>query len=317
MNATTARAGSTTARATNTPTALDATDGPRRSARIARPPAATLSAPATPRLQQTVLSSSTTRRQHVHGIATLPVKNAPSPRTPSSAAHILGKWLSALSARPKPSPHRLAIMALALLGAIAIAARLSSSLQTRSSSNPTNTTSISGPSESSAAPHAALMSSTPSATVAEPAQAEPASPSVNPPTPTVIDVASTDARMNAAIVRARQTLATFWQHAGAPGIGENEFSLKIALPTQAGSLEHIWSKFETRNGEQVVVSLTNEPVDVADLGIGSAVTVTSSQISDWMFRRNGKIVGAETLRVLIDTLPAAQGAKYRAMLETN
>jgi uncharacterized protein YegJ (DUF2314 family) len=41
-----------------------------------------------------------------------------------------------------------------------------------------------------------------------------------------------------------------------------------------------------------------------------------ADISDWMFMRNGKIVGGETIRPLLKSLPKANADALRAKLET-
>ena len=41
-----------------------------------------------------------------------------------------------------------------------------------------------------------------------------------------------------------------------------------------------------------------------------------ADISDWMFMRNGKIVGGETIRPLLKSLPKANADALREKLET-
>ena len=47
---------------------------------------------------------------------------------------------------------------------------------------------------------------------------------------------------------------------------------------------------------------------------GQRIEVADSQISDWMYLRNGKIVGNYTMRPLLKRMPAQDAARYRAML---
>ncbi len=49
---------------------------------------------------------------------------------------------------------------------------------------------------------------------------------------------------------------------------------------------------------------------------GERYSFKEADISDWMFMRNGKIVGNETMRPLLKRMPKAEAARYRAMLES-
>jgi uncharacterized protein YegJ (DUF2314 family) len=54
---------------------------------------------------------------------------------------------------------------------------------------------------------------------------------------------------------------------------------------------------------------------VGNVAEGQRIEVPETDISDWMFRRNGEIVGNETMRVLLNYMPAEEAAQYREMLE--
>src|SRR6266852_3691026 len=58
--------------------------------------------------------------------------------------------------------------------------------------------------------------------------------------PPVIDVHSADAEMNAAIARARGTLATFWASHEAPYSSETGHCLKVQFASASNEIEHIW-----------------------------------------------------------------------------
>ena len=46
------------------------------------------------------------------------------------------------------------------------------------------------------------------------------------------------------------------------------------------------------------------------------VEFKEADISDWMFMRNGKIVGGETIRPLLKAMPKADADALRARMET-
>ena len=64
----------------------------------------------------------------------------------------------------------------------------------------------------------------------------------------------------------------------------------------------------------VSATINNEPRDIAGLKIGQRVTVPLGQLTDWMYTREGKIHGGQTIRAIIPALPKAQADQYRAML---
>jgi uncharacterized protein YegJ (DUF2314 family) len=125
-----------------------------------------------------------------------------------------------------------------------------------------------------------------------------------------------DPAMAAAIAKARASIQTFWDNLENPKSGVDGFAIKVGLPTRSGELEHIWVGNIKRQGELIIGLLDNDPRDLEGLKAGSSVTFKSEQISDWLFIRKGKMVGNETARVLIATLPPAEAAKLRAMFET-
>ena len=285
-----------------------APEEPRRGARVSRVAFAQTTA---------TVAASPEARPAAAPHRTLPVQ-APLPVEASMAettVHPTARKPSAsgLLAFATPSARRYAIMAaVALLLSVPLARKLGLFAASEPLADRAAAASLAAAPDA-AASIASERPRTARASAAAPAHAE--TPRTRRRSDTVIDVASGDARMTAARDRALAGLATFWQHAEAPRAGEGDFALKVALTTRAGSLEHIWSAVESRNGDAIVVRISNDPVDIANVRLGSVLTVREAQISDWMFRRNGRIVGAESLRVLVETMPPAEAARYRAMLE--
>jgi uncharacterized protein YegJ (DUF2314 family) len=134
--------------------------------------------------------------------------------------------------------------------------------------------------------------------------------------PNVINRPGEDAAMDKAIAKARANLASFWASLEKPKPEERGFSLKVKMPTANGNFEHIWVKEISRKGDQISAQLANDPQNLPKLRSGSPVTFKETDISDWLFMRNGKMVGNETMRPLLADMPADIAAKYRAMLET-
>jgi uncharacterized protein YegJ (DUF2314 family) len=131
----------------------------------------------------------------------------------------------------------------------------------------------------------------------------------------VIAVDSEDAEMKAAIARARGTLPTFWASYGAPTQAETGHSLKVGLPG-SDHAEHIWVEDIKKlpNGSYSG-RFANDPRDLPGKRAGDLVEFAQADISDWMFMRKGKIVGGETIKPLLKSMPKADADALRARME--
>jgi uncharacterized protein YegJ (DUF2314 family) len=132
--------------------------------------------------------------------------------------------------------------------------------------------------------------------------------------PGYTEIPNDDAEMAAAQAKARATLAEFWSKLASPGPREDGFALKVGLPIDAKSGEHIWvSAIERRDGK-IFGRISNRPVNLKNVRQGQRIEIAESQISDWTYRRDGKIVGNFTMRPLLKLMPPADAERYRAML---
>jgi uncharacterized protein YegJ (DUF2314 family) len=129
-----------------------------------------------------------------------------------------------------------------------------------------------------------------------------------------ISIAKEDAAMNAAIAKARDGLPVFWAAMTDPEADTEGYSLKVAI-TDGDRIEHFWTSDIQRTDERITGVLANEPKVVSTVQQGQRIDVPEADISDWMYMRKGKIVGNETLRVLLNYMPENQAAEWRAMFE--
>ena len=133
----------------------------------------------------------------------------------------------------------------------------------------------------------------------------------------VINVETGDPDMNAAISKARLTLPEFWSKLDAPASGETDFSLKVAIEgANKGEVEHFWLTNIMRKDGKIVGIISNDPETVKTVTRGQSYEINPEKISDWLYKRNGKMVGNETMRPLLKRLPPQQAAAYRGMYET-
>jgi uncharacterized protein YegJ (DUF2314 family) len=155
---------------------------------------------------------------------------------------------------------------------------------------------------------AALIAVAAIASVCSSAQAEDRTP--------IIDVRSANAEMNAAIVHARDTLPSFWASYEAPKSSETGHSLKVRFPTSRSDGEHIWmSDVKKLPNGSYSGRFANQPRDLPGKRAGDLVEFKQADISDWMFMRNGKIVGGETIKPLLKSMPKADADALRARME--
>jgi uncharacterized protein YegJ (DUF2314 family) len=131
----------------------------------------------------------------------------------------------------------------------------------------------------------------------------------------VINVPNGDAEMSAAIAKARATLPTFWASYEAPS--ETGHSLKVRFSNRTNDGEHIWMAEVKKLGDgRYSGRFANDPLYLPGKRAGDVAEFKETDISDWMFMRGGKIVGGETIRVLLKSLPKADADALRARLET-
>lgn len=129
----------------------------------------------------------------------------------------------------------------------------------------------------------------------------------------VISVEDDDPEMVAAIAKARETLPQFWQVYDKRERGETDFALKVSITDKAGT-EHFWTTDIERRDGRTMGTINNDPNIVSSVKLGDRIDITMANISDWLYMRDGKMVGNETLRPLLKTMPAAEAEKLRSMM---
>jgi uncharacterized protein YegJ (DUF2314 family) len=133
--------------------------------------------------------------------------------------------------------------------------------------------------------------------------------------PPVVGVRAADAEMNAAIAHARDTLPTFWASCDAPKPTEVGHALKVRFDVGVDG-EHVWvTDVEKLSDGSYSGRLANEPSDLPGQTIGDQVEFKQIDISDWMFMRNEMIVGGETIKALLKSMPEEEADAVRARME--
>jgi uncharacterized protein YegJ (DUF2314 family) len=130
-----------------------------------------------------------------------------------------------------------------------------------------------------------------------------------------IEVSAADAEINAAISKARDTLGEFWDRQANPGPKEKGFALQVAI-SDGDKAEAFWLVDVKRDAQALSGVVKSEPTVIGNVQAGDRVEFTEDQISDWVFVRDGKMVGNQTMRPLIKRMPPAHAARFRSMYET-
>ena len=125
----------------------------------------------------------------------------------------------------------------------------------------------------------------------------------------VVMVAEDDAAMNAAIQKAKQTVSQIIDALSNPQPGQSEFAVKVGVEDDGG-VEHMWVGNIRYEDGSFIGTLNNEPRMVTSVTFGQPMTVSESEISDWMYVDNGKLIGGYTIRALRETLSDEEKAAF-------
>jgi uncharacterized protein YegJ (DUF2314 family) len=131
--------------------------------------------------------------------------------------------------------------------------------------------------------------------------------------PGLITVPSENPTVNAATAEARASLPVFWSAYDAAA-SKYGFILKVRMPTRGGGWEHLWMNVTGRQGDQVTGTLSNTPLEVPGVALGSSVTVKAEQITDWGYAKDGMLFGNFTTRALLPMQPPEIQAETRKLL---
>jgi uncharacterized protein YegJ (DUF2314 family) len=122
-------------------------------------------------------------------------------------------------------------------------------------------------------------------------------------------VGDNDKQMDRAVENAQRTLGFFMAAVRAKKPGDEEFEIKKAF-VDGDKVEHVWIRGVTFDGKNFHGKVDNRPVDVKNVQEGQRVTVAPQDVDDWMFLKDGKLIGAYTTRVLYARLTPAQKAEF-------
>lgn len=125
-----------------------------------------------------------------------------------------------------------------------------------------------------------------------------------------IRVPQGDADMAAAFRKAKATLKDFLEIVRSERPSVASYSVKIAL-REGNVAEYVWiSPFIERNGN--FIGIVNSTIRaVRNVKAGQKITFHESEIVDWLYRENGKMIGNFTVCALLKRESPEQSAAFR------
>ena len=132
----------------------------------------------------------------------------------------------------------------------------------------------------------------------------------------VVGVADDDPQMAAAISNGRETLPQFWQVFDNRERGESDFALRVMITDKRGA-EHFWATDLERRDGKTLGTINNDANAVASVKLGDTIEIPEANITDWLYMRDGKMVGNRALKPLFKQMPAAEVERLKKMMADN
>jgi len=131
-----------------------------------------------------------------------------------------------------------------------------------------------------------------------------------PGAPGYQDVKENDKAMDRAVTKARESLGFFLAALSAKKPDSEGFEVKKCF-VDGDKVEHIWVRDVTWDGKVFHGAVDNKPLDVTNVRLGQRVMVTPDDLTDWMFVKDGKLMGGFTTRLLYSRLSAEEKAQFQ------
>ncbi len=117
--------------------------------------------------------------------------------------------------------------------------------------------------------------------------------------------------MALAYKQARQTLPQFLKLALAPPPNTRGFAVKIGIPYgNRTDAEFFWISPFKPQGDKYVGNINNTPRLAKTVKLGQSIEFTETEIVDWLYQQDGKMVGNYTACALLKREPPQQAATF-------
>lgn len=135
-----------------------------------------------------------------------------------------------------------------------------------------------------------------------------------PGAPGYMEVKNKDKAIDGAVDHAHQTLGFFCAALKAKKPDTRGYEIKTAF-IDGDNVEHIWVNKVSWDGKEFHGRINNKPLGVSNVHLGQEVTVQPKNVSDWMFLKDGKLMGGFTTRVLYSRLSPEEKAQFEKQAE--
>ena len=130
-----------------------------------------------------------------------------------------------------------------------------------------------------------------------------------PGQPAYAQVSDDDKQMDRAVENAQKTLGFFIAALKAKKDGDSVFEIKKGF-IDGDKVEHLWIRRITFDGKNFHGQIDNRPLEIKNVHAGEHVTIAPADVTDWMFLKDGKLIGGYTTRVLYARLSPQEKAAF-------
>jgi uncharacterized protein YegJ (DUF2314 family) len=135
--------------------------------------------------------------------------------------------------------------------------------------------------------------------------------------PSTVITAQADRELLRIADEARAGLPVFFRQMARAEAGESNFSVKHPFYMDEGGdvgTEHIWlTGIHFKNG-RYYGKLAGTPVHLSGLKKGETITFIADDITDWMYVKDGKIVGGWSIKYLLEQIPKDKRTEVQGRL---
>lgn len=123
-------------------------------------------------------------------------------------------------------------------------------------------------------------------------------------------ISDDDKAMDRAVTKARESLGFFLAALKAHKPDSTAFEVKKCC-VDGDNVEHVWIGNITWDGKVFHGRVDNDPLDVHNIKLGQRVTVAPADVTDWMFVKDGKLMGGFTTRVFYSRLSSDEKTQFQ------
>jgi uncharacterized protein YegJ (DUF2314 family) len=123
-------------------------------------------------------------------------------------------------------------------------------------------------------------------------------------------ISDDDKAMDRAVTKARESLGFFLAALQAHKPDSTAFEVKKCC-VDGDNVEHVWIGNITWDGKAFHGRVDNAPLDVHNVKMGQRVTVAPEDLTDWMFVKDGNLMGGFTTRVFYSRLSPEEKTEFQ------